>query len=228
MMVKAKLRRAIRRGELTEAERVLRAGTDPEGTQDRDLTAPAMSSFRFERTFALSEDRYVALWSGLPLRSRGVLVFLALFLGLSVACLFWRYTVALGIVLLVLWLLIFFVTWLHGLARGLGYRLSKHLHETTTYGASEEAFWFRSPTVEGRARWRRLWKWRETAGLLVLRARGLGPVYLPVEGLKSEGLYDRVVELAGKHGRHAWVCGMPPPRDRLPRRARKAPPAARH
>lgn len=177
-------------------------------------------SFHFERTFALSEDRYVAVWSGLPLRTPKVLVGLALFLALSMACLFWRYTIALGIGLLLLWLLVFFATWMGGIAKGMSYRFYPHFSETRSYGASQEAFWLRSATVEGSVRWSRLWTWRETAGLLVLRAREMPPVYLPLEGLRRDGIYEAVLALARRHGEPARVFGIPAPAEWTPRQGR--------
>ncbi|HYY99509.1 MAG TPA: hypothetical protein VE642_12990, partial [Pyrinomonadaceae bacterium] len=49
---------------------------------------------------------------------------------------------------------------------------------------------------EASAAWSLLVTWREREGWLVLSPSGIPPVYLPINRLREEGLYEQVTELA--------------------------------
>lgn len=77
----------------------------------------------------------------------------------------------------------------------------KYLRDALSCGVSEQKLWVRSDRLDASAAWSMLVTWRERAGWLVLSLSGIPPVYLPINRLKEEGLYEQVLELARQHGK---------------------------
>lgn len=80
------------------------------------------------------------------------------------------------------------------------FRLHMYLRDALTYGVSEQKLWVKGARLEASVAWSLLVTWREKAGWLLLSPSGLPPVYLSINRLKEEGLYERVRELAKQHG----------------------------
>jgi hypothetical protein len=159
-----------------------------------------MNPFQFEHTYRLSEAEYTAVHSALlglrPWRRTFRRLGIAL---LGIACLFWAYTLLLGVTILALTAL--FLTIPHFLPGTTArvYREVAYLHDAITYGVSDEAVWLQGSDFSIRAGWRHVTVWLETGPWLVLRLQTMPSIYLPVADLRARGVYDSVMELARTH-----------------------------
>jgi hypothetical protein len=162
---------------------------------------PVAETFRFEYAHQFTEDEYaevVALLCRRPARRMTRRVILAL---VAVACLFWSYTLLLGVVLLVSEAL---AIWLPRTFPGTGartFRESKLLGQPLTYGVSESRLWVYGPALRVEVGWKYLQVWRIREDWLALSGHHIPTLYLPMSLLAAEGLLDRVLELARTHGK---------------------------
>jgi len=136
---------------------------------------------------------------------------LALFAVFGVAALFWRYTAAVGVLVL---LIIAFIAALPRMMRSAlqtRFDESDHLHGPVAYGVSSRGFWLRGETLGAESDWAGLRVWDEREGWLILFGSGMPPVYLPIGDLRSAGLYDDVKTLAQAHARQPARTGTRQP-----------------
>jgi len=160
-----------------------------------------MEKFSFESTLKLTESQYMDVWTILPTTRLSRIVRHAALAVVGVIFLFSSYTLLLGILVLI------FVAVTPLLprmvpagARSMFYG-HEYLRDALTCGVSEQRLWVKSARLDASVAWTMLGNWRERAGWIVLSPSGIPPVYLPVNRLKEEDLYERVKELARKHAK---------------------------
>lgn len=151
----------------------------------------------YEHTWRFTEKRYVALEGEGRLSYRWRRVSIAGLVG--VACLFWSYTLLIGIGILLLTTLGGATYRLTGWAARRTYRQLPHLHERTTYGFDDDGVWLSAPSIEARAPWRSLYLWDERSGWLRLNAYGLPAFWFPIAKLKKAGVYEAMMERVEIH-----------------------------
>jgi hypothetical protein len=155
-----------------------------------------MKQFCFENTLKLTEQQYLDVWALVPVTRLSVLIRRVAMIAVAIVFLFTPYTLALGLVLLVLIVFsIFNPRIIPAGARSL-FHQHRYLRDSLTYGVSEEKLWVKGSRLETNVSWSMLITWRERAGWLVLSPSGIPPIYLALARLKEEGLYEQVHELA--------------------------------
>lgn len=120
--------------------------------------------------------------------------------GIGIVCLFWAYTVALGICLVVVSLIALFLPHLLPFGARSTYQRGSHLHGTMTCGVSDREMWVHGASFRFCSSWDNLNVWRESDGWVVLSANGMTPVFLEVDQLRKADVYEKVTLLARQHG----------------------------
>jgi hypothetical protein len=184
-----------------------------------------MDPFRFEHTYKLSRDQYVALLGLLSTDKRPRWSRLIAITVVGIACLFLSETFLLGVAVLILVLIaIAAPRFLPGTAARV-YGEMLYLHGPVTYGVDHEHLWVRTSGLSAEVAWRHLSVWHERGGWLILRGNGFPMLIFPVDGLQGAGVYGQVRALAEHHaverGRRAVRRGRLTNRSSGP-----APPAA--
>ena len=158
-------------------------------------------TFEFEHIREISEADYGTLqpYSPSGYRVRGYVILASIAL-IGLVSLFSPYTVAVGVLLLIAAIIGWRWPRMMRSSQRRMYKQYRYLHEPVTYGVSNEGFWLRTTHLDCFSHWPNLAGWREHDDVLDLAASGMMPVYLPVSQLRSAGLYERVMELARRHG----------------------------
>ena len=171
-----------------------------------------MEDFRFENTVQLTESQYVAIWGVIRPRPWYKYIRLAVFIIVGVLCLFSRYTLLIGLILLGLAAMaIFLPRMILPFGSSSVYRRHVYLRKPLTYGVSAEKMWIRGELIDASVKWSMLVTWREVEGWLLLSPSGIPPVYLSLARLREEGLYDRVRDRAARNAPE-YNKRKPPPR----------------
>ena len=155
--------------------------------------------FSVEHTHQLSQSEYVAIWAlsnpaPLAKRARRLIVIVA-----GCACLFWPYTMLLGVAILALGALGVLAPHFYPGTAARNFHEFRYLDGPVTYGADEVSVWVRTPDYSARAAWRHVTVWRERNGWLILQGNGFPPVLLPIAELKAQNSYERVKSLVQLH-----------------------------
>jgi hypothetical protein len=157
-----------------------------------------MKSFSYEQKTKLSQDEFVKIVGLMARRSRRWRVALAIVLG--VACLFWTYTLILGIALLVAAVVSLFAPYLLPAGAAATYRDSPHLHQELTYSVGDRELSVVGSDLHCQCGWPNLRVWQERDGWLILSPNGMPQLFLSVRQLRDAGVYDDVLALARQHG----------------------------
>ena len=187
--------------------------------------APDMDPFRFEHTYKLSRDQYVALLGLLSTDKRPRWSRLIAITVVGIACLFLSETFLLGVAVLILVLIAIAAPRFLPRTAARVYGEMLYLHGPVTYGVDHEHLWVRTSGLSAEVAWRHLSVWHERGGWLILRGNGFPMLIFPVDGLQGAGVYGQVRALAEHHaverGRRAVRRGRLTNRSSGP-----APPAA--
>jgi hypothetical protein len=167
-----------------------------------------VTSFSFENTLKLTESQYLEVWALVPSGRRSRLIRRGALAAVGVVFLFSPYTLLLGVAVLAAGVFYAFAPRMIPAGARSTFRQHEYLRDELTCGVSDERLWVRSERLDAAAAWSMLAVWRERAGWLVLSPSGIPPVYLSVERLKAEGLYERVLALAKRHGKE-FNSGVP-------------------
>jgi len=117
----------------------------------------------------------------------------------GIACLFFPYTLLLGVAILALAAIAFVAPYyLPGTASRV-YREMFYLHGPVTYGVTQEGLWARAVDLSSELSWRHVTTWYERDGWFILRGNGFPLLMFPVGGLEAAGVYGRVQALAALH-----------------------------
>jgi hypothetical protein len=123
-----------------------------------------------------------------------------LVLAAGIACLFWTYTLLLGIAILGLVVLSLWAPHMIPGSLATSYELRPHLHHPLTFTISDEFLAVSGPRLDLRCRWPNLAVWREADGWLRLTPHGMQALYFRVSDLQVALIYERVIELCRQHG----------------------------
>jgi len=155
--------------------------------------------FAYESTREIAEADYRSIHSLSSRRTRRVrLVALGL---LGAACLFWSYTLLLGVVLLSLVVIHMFIPRILPAGMKTNYQLNAHLHQRLTFSVSDQVLRVSAPDFEFSSSWPNVYIWHERDGWLRVSPHGMQDLYFTVAELEAAGVYERILELCRKHGR---------------------------
>lgn len=160
-----------------------------------------MEKFSFESTVKLTESEYLEVWALVPVTRLHGLIVRAALAAVGVIFLLSPYTLLPGIILLIYTAVSLFTSSMLPVGARSIFHGHEYLRDALTCGVSEQKLWVKSPRLDASAAWSLLGTWRERAGWLVLSPSGIPPLYLPIDRLKEEGLYERVMELARQHAK---------------------------
>jgi hypothetical protein len=152
---------------------------------------PPPEPFRFETSYdtsAVRPEHSPTQRSKLGLTEDQFFVVFAL---LGIACLFWRYTVSLGVA--TLFVMTFFWT-MRERSRERRKHFS-HLEEPPTMLhllVTDEGYGIRGDDFQAESSWSRVINGFEMNGYLLIQSWRMPRVYLPIAELKERGVYDRV------------------------------------
>lgn len=166
-----------------------------------------MKQFSFENTLKLTESQYLDVWALVPSRPLSRLIRRGALTVAGVIFLFSPYTLLLGIVILILNAVSLFEPKILPAGAISTFHQHKYLRDALTCGVSEQRLWVKSARLDAGAAWSLLVTWRERGGWLVLSPSGVPPVYLSIDRLKEEGLYERVLELARENAKEFKTGG---------------------
>jgi len=155
--------------------------------------------FEYSQTREITEADYASIHSISSRRSRPwclVLLFVA-----GAACLFWSYTLLLGIVLLGIGVLVLWAPNMLPGSMSTVFRGHAHLHQPLTFGVSDQGLSVSAPHLDLRCRWPNIAVWHERDGWLRISPYGMQDLYFRVSELQEASIYERVIELCRKHGR---------------------------
>ncbi len=155
-------------------------------------------NFEFEHTHKWTEKQYVELNGVFSKRTQWLRLILVGMLG--VLCLFWSYTLLLGICILVLMALVLSSPHVVAGTTAYGYRTCPFLREKLTYGVNNERLWLNGSLIEVRVPWESVHVWDERDGWLRVSPIGSPALWFPVSKLKDAGIYDQIIELCKKNG----------------------------
>ena len=155
-----------------------------------------MDEVIFQHTVQFDENTYRDIWSSKTTRWVRFIVLTAI----GISMLFFKYTLLLGIITLLLCILNQRMKKIFGKTlRGM-FQNHKHLHQPLTFGLSNTRMWMHGETINTSASWSLLSSWQITRGWLVLTPHGSSQLFFRVSQLEDAGVFEQVVELAKKHG----------------------------
>jgi hypothetical protein len=158
-----------------------------------------VTSFVHEQKRKLSEADYIGV-AGLLERRRRPLR-LAIIFAVAIACLFWKYTIAFGVLLLVLALITLFIPRLLPAGAATTYHDSPHLQQELTYTVTDRDLSVIGPDLQCHCSWKNLKVWRERDGWLILSPNAMPPLFLRVDSAKAAGVYYSILALARENAR---------------------------
>jgi hypothetical protein len=159
-----------------------------------------LKAFVFEHSHRFTEKEYVQVTTVFSRKPRHRVRRATIVVVIAIACLFSRYTLIPGALLLLLTALGAWVPHtFHGTATR-WFRDSKLLKHELTYGASERGLWVRGPDLSAWAAWHLLGHWRIRGDWLMLPCNGIPTVFLPVSELQAAGVFEQVMALVRTHG----------------------------
>lgn len=147
--------------------------------------------FSFETSFN-SGDAYPSIRR--PARSRRGLTDDQLFVGFAVfgaACLLWRYTIALGAVVLAMATFMWVMRERSRKWRE-GYRRLLEPPGIIRVGANEAGYWIRGDGFSAENRWDRVINYLEADGFLIVQSSWMPRVQFPIAELQRASVHDRV------------------------------------
>jgi len=156
-----------------------------------------MESFSFEHTFKFDEELYVQLNSLFAKKSKTVRLSLVAIAG--IACLFWAYSLLLGIIILILVTVSLFLPSFLPATAASNYRKMDYLHNDLTYGVNEQKLWVIGKDFNVEIGWQHAAVWDVREGWLKISANNTPVLWFEIEKLKEAAIYDKVIELCKKH-----------------------------
>lgn len=154
-------------------------------------------AFEFEHKYRFHEKRYTEFNRIFSRKYRWVRLTAVLFSG--IVFLFWKYTLVIGVILIVLFAFGLLVPSITGFGARHTYRRTPFLRELLTYGISDRALWLIGPDLEVRVGWSSVHVWDERDGWLRLSPYGAPALWFPIRKLKDAGVYDQIMELCARH-----------------------------
>lgn len=156
-----------------------------------------VEQFSFEHTFKFNEELYVRLNSLFTKKSKPLRLSLIAVAG--VLCLFWEYSILLGVIILLLSIIsLFLPSSLPGTVAA-NYRKMDYLHSELTYGVNKNKLWVTGKELSVELGWQHAVVWDVREGWLRITAHNIPVLWFEIEKLKEAGVYEKVIELCKKH-----------------------------
>ena len=152
-----------------------------------------MEPFSFEHTFQFDEDLYVQLNSIFTRKNRSICIVAALIFGLL--CLFWEYSLLLGIAILLVVAISLFMPHLLPQTAVNNFRKINYLNSKLTYGVSDKKLWLKGAELNVEIGWQHSVVWEEREGWLRISSSHIPTLWFRVEELKKAEVYKRLIEL---------------------------------
>lgn len=157
-----------------------------------------MELFTFEHSFKFDEKKFVQLNSLFIRKNRPVRIGLIFVTG--IACLFWKYTLMIGIIIVALTILALFMEKLIPKTAANNFEVMRYLHTELTYGVSEKNLWVKGEQLFVTIGWELVVTMEEREGWLRISANSTPSMWFQIAQLKQEHIYDNVIGLCKKHG----------------------------
>ena len=164
----------------------------------RRHAAWTMKCFAHEQKTKLSQKDFVGIVGLMERRTKPWRLISVIIVGIG--CLFWTYTLVLGIALLAIAAIALSGPHLFPAGAAATYHDSPHLHGELTYAVSDRDLSVIGTELRCQCGWTNLRVWRERDGWLILSPSGMPQLYLSVRLLREAGVYDDVLALARQHG----------------------------
>lgn len=159
-----------------------------------------MEAFAFEHSHRFTEKEYVQVMAVFSRKPKPRIRRAALIIVIGILCLFTRYTLLPGVLILLLSAFVLVVPYTFKGTAANGFRESKYLKDEMTYGVSERGLWMRGPNHSAWASWKMLGAWRIRGDWLMLPCSAIPCVFLPVSELQAAGIFEPVMALVRSHG----------------------------
>ena len=154
--------------------------------------------FEFEHTHKWTKEQYVNV--NRIFSKRFWWLRITVFGVFGIVCLFWAYTLILGILVLVLLPIVMLMPQIIAGGSAYGFRTCAFLQEALTYGVSSKGLWLNGSLIQVRVPWESVDVWDERDGWLRVAPIGSPNLWFPVSKLKDAGIFERTIELCEKHG----------------------------
>ncbi len=152
-----------------------------------------MESFIFEHIHKFTEKEHVDLMRVFAKKTRLKRILIGLFIG--IACLFWSYTLTVGLIIILIIVLIpVLVRTLPGTAAN-NYKKIAVLRAENLYGANEKELWLRNSNATVKISWKLVSVWDEQEGWLRISSSTFPTFWFPIHELKKIGVYQNFINL---------------------------------
>ncbi|WP_136805850.1 hypothetical protein [Desulfosediminicola flagellatus] len=156
-----------------------------------------MEPFSFEHKFQFDEKTYTDLNSLFKKDSKNLRY--ALFILIAVCMLYSKYTIVLGVSLLLFSCIRFFAPRLLKLGIHSIFSEVKYIKEELTYGINEKQLWVYASHLKVNLDWEYAKVWDEQAGWLRISSDHCPTFWFRVSDLKNKGIYEKVISLCEKY-----------------------------
>ena len=157
-----------------------------------------MNDFFFSQTHQITESEYLGIHRMLSKKKRPFRLALTALLG--ILCLFWVYTLLLGLAVLLLLSLLVVVPRVVPNTAAHTFATMGLLQGPLTYTVSDSLLSVRGETIDLSFGWENVTVWRESGDWFLLMAQQMPVLYFRIHDLRQEGVYEPVLELATRHG----------------------------
>ena len=156
-----------------------------------------MEPFTFEHSFKFDENLFVQLNSLFIRKNRPIRI--GLFFVIGVACLFWKYTLIIGIAIIAITALAPFMEKRIPQTSANTFQIMKYLHNELTYGVSEKKLWVKGKEISVEFAWEHAVVWGERGDWLKITGNHTPTIWFKIAQLKNEATYDNIIQLCEKH-----------------------------
>lgn len=163
------------------------------------MTSRKKQHLQYSFIHRLTRDEYIEARSIFTRNTRSIITLTLAAVG--IAFLFWEYTFVLGMGLLILFALYFFMPGILRSGMGEEYDRHEYLHYTLTYRFTDKGL-----SVVGEndllasCSWNNHLHWREERGWIVITATGMPSLYVQAEDAKKNGAYEELMKRLNHHG----------------------------
>jgi hypothetical protein len=162
--------------------------------------------FNFMTSLLLTEDIYVSIYktkidSEVP--KYNLKFFIKLIIASIIASVSFLsiYTSIIGVIIILLYLIIFFEQKLLPFFQKYRFRNRKYLQEEIVYTVNLDEIKLQSETLNVKLTWDSLYNWHKRGNWLILTFYDAPTVHLPIDKMIESKVYDQILILAQQHGK---------------------------
>jgi len=156
-----------------------------------------MENAIFEYTIHWNEKKFRSIWSNVKHRYLRSVILLIV----GIICLFNGYTFIVGCFIILGSILGFFSPKIFSAGLRSNYKGHKYLHETLRYGVNDTSLWIKGVKIDAKCDWINLVTWQINGDWLILTPSGIPQVLFPINEMKKNDVFERILELAQKFGK---------------------------